>query len=264
MNSQSLRYAAILAVCAAVLSPSLAFAQRGGGGFRGGGPGGFGGPFGGGGLMGLVMRGEVQQELQLVDEQQEKVNAVTEEMRDTMRDEMRDIFSQMRDLSDEERQARFDEVRARLESLNSDMEKRLKKVLLPHQFDRLKQIDVQTRLQQRGAAALTSGEVAEALDLTEEQREKLEQRAAEVEQELQDQIRQLRVEARNKLLEVLTPEQRAKLESMMGDQFDVPEQSFGGRGGRFGRGFNRGPDGGNDRERGRNRAGERRPAREAI
>jgi Spy/CpxP family protein refolding chaperone len=224
-----------------------AVAQRGGGGFRGGG---FGGPFGGGGLVGLAMRDDVQQELQLVDEQQEKVAEVVDETRNKMRDELRDLFSQMGDLSDEERQERFAEIRSKAESINAAMEKRLKKVLLPHQFDRLKQIDLQARIQQGGAAALTSGERGETLGLTAAQREKLEQRAEEVQQELQEQIRQLRIEARAKILAVLAPEQRAKLESMMGDQFDALDQGpgFGGPGGRGGRGGFRGA-GQRDRQR---------------
>ena len=184
-------------------------------------------------MLGLVMRDEVQQELQLVDEQRDKVMAAADEARNQMRDEMRDLFSQMRDLSDDERRARFDEIRGRIESMNADLEARLKKVLLPHQYERLKQIDVQVRVQQRGAAALSSGELAEALDLTDEQREKLEQRAEEVQKELQEKMSQLRLEARNKMLDVLTPEQRAKLEQMMGDAFALPDADprFGGRGG---------------------------------
>ena len=54
-------------------------------------------------MLGLVMRDEVQQELQLVDEQKDKVRDIADDMRDKVRDEMRDMFSQMRDLSDEER-----------------------------------------------------------------------------------------------------------------------------------------------------------------
>jgi Spy/CpxP family protein refolding chaperone len=199
--------------------------------------------------MGLIVRDDVQQELQLVDEQQEKVQAVMDDMRTQMQEEFRERFSQMGDLSDEERRERFDEIRERMEELNADMEKRLKKVLLPHQFDRLKQIDLQTRIQTRGAAALTTGELAEALNLTDAQREKLEARAEEVQQELQEQIRQLQIEARNKLFEVLTAEQRAKLESLMGDQFDMQPGSGFGRGGRGGF-FGRGPGGGRGRDGG--------------
>jgi Spy/CpxP family protein refolding chaperone len=258
-NKRSCSVAAL--ICLAVFSsPHFVFAQPGGErGFRGGGFGGPGGGFGGGGILGLLSREEVQQELQLVDEQQEKVDGIATEIRDQMRAEMQEMFSRMRDLSDEERRERFDEIRSRMEKVNADVEKRLKKVLLPHQFDRLKQIDLQVRLQQRGAGALTSGELAETLGLSDEQREKLERRAAEVQQELEQQISQLRIDARNKMLDVLTPEQRAKLESLLGDDLTLTDQGagFGGRGGRGG--FFGGNRNGNDGEgrRGGNRGGDR-------
>ena len=248
MNRNFVRHTVIAFACSMALSPSLLLAQPGGRGFGGG------GFFGGGGVLGLVTREEVQQELQLVDEQTEKVQAVSEEAREQIGNEMRDMFSQMRDLSDEERRDRFGDIQARMQELNSEMEGKLKKVLLPHQFERLKQIEVQSRIQQRGAEALTSGELAEALDLTDEQQEKLEQRAAEVQQELQEKIAQLQVEARNKMLDVLTPEQRAKLNSLMGDSFALPNAGpggFQGRGGGRG-GFGFGGRGGDRGDRGRN------------
>jgi Spy/CpxP family protein refolding chaperone len=239
-------------VCVAILANSgETFAQ--GGGFRGG----FGG---GGGVLGLLYRDDVRQDLQLVDEQQEKVDSLAEEIRTELQDEMREMFRGMQDLSDEERQQQFEKIRSRMEEVNANAEKRLKKVLLPHQFDRLKQIDVQMRVQQQGAGALTSGALAETLDLTDSQRKRLEERAAEVEQELQEKISQLRIEARKKLLDVLTGEQRAKLESLMGDDFAAtdPAPGFGRRGGRGGffGGGNRNGNGGVER-RGRNRGSDR-------
>jgi hypothetical protein len=204
-----------------------------------------------------MYRDDVRQDLQLVDEQQEKVDELADEIRTQLQDEMREMFRGMQDLSDEERQQQFEKIRERMEDVNADAEKRLKKVLLPHQFDRLKQIDVQMRVQQQGAEALTSGALAETLDLTDSQRERLEERAAEVEQELQEKISQLRIEARKKLLDVLTAQQRAKLESLMGDDFAAtdPPRGFGGRGGRGGFfGGNRNDDGG---RRGRERGADR-------
>jgi hypothetical protein len=183
--------------------------------------------------LGLVMRDEVQQELQLVAEQLEKVQTLADEAREQIGSEMRDMFRQMRDLDEEERRARFGEIQARMQELNGELEGKIKKVLLPHQFERLKQIEVQARIQRGGAEALTSGELAEALNLTDQQRERLEARAAEVQQELQDKIAQLQLEARNKMLDVLTAEQRAKLDSLMGDAFAVRDEAPGG----FGRGF---------------------------
>jgi Spy/CpxP family protein refolding chaperone len=184
----------------------------------------------------------VQQELQLVDEQKEKLRALTEEMRTTVGNELRGMFEQMRDISDEERRAKFDEIRAKVESINADFEKKLGGALLPHQLERLKQIDLQSKIRRNGAAALTGGDIAQALNLTDEQRDKLEKRAAEVQEELQTKIRELQAEARQKIIDVLTPEQQATLKKITGEQFEMPEPNFGGgfRGGRFGRG-NRGP-----------------------
>jgi Spy/CpxP family protein refolding chaperone len=128
--------------------------------------------------------------------------------------------------------------------------------LLPHQLERLKQIDLQVRMQQRGEGGISSRTVAEALELTDEQREKLEQRAEEVRQELQEKVRQAQVEAREKLLDVLTPQQKAKLEELMGDAFQLQDdERFGGRGGFRGREGRGGRDGERGRDRGRERRG---------
>ncbi len=219
--TRALRTTLAAGAVAVVLIPSLALAQPGGGrGFRGG-PGGA-----GGGVLGLLQREEVQQEVQLVDEQQTQLR----ELADDIRSQMRDVFEQMRDVPREERRARFDEIRAAAEKIRTDAEARLQTVLLPHQLERLKQIELQSRLQQNGAAALNDGELADSLGLTAEQQERLRQRAEELQQEMQQKIVQLRAEAREKLLQELTPEQRAKLESMLGDQFELPDRGPRGRG----------------------------------
>jgi Spy/CpxP family protein refolding chaperone len=236
---------------AAAFAPAITLAQP-----PGGGPGGFGGTFGGGGLVGLVMREDVQQEIQLVDEQLDKVAAVAEESRENMWDELRSLRDETRDLGDEERRERF---RSKMAELSADTEAKLAKALLPHQLQRLKQIDLQTRMQSRFEGGLSSRAVADALELSEEQRENLEQRAEEVRQELQDKIRQAQAEAREKLLDVLTPEQKAKLQELTGEAFQMNEDRFFGRGGFRGRGGRDGERG--NRENGRGT--ERRDADEA-
>src|SRR5262245_58558755 len=70
-----------------------------GGGFIGGG--GFFG--GGGGMLSLAMRDEVQQELQLVDEQKDKVKSIADGMGTKIReqfDQSRDTFRGLRDMSE--------------------------------------------------------------------------------------------------------------------------------------------------------------------
>lgn len=231
-----LRGATLVALAVALMVPCVALAQGGGGrGFRGAG-----GPAGGG-MIGLLQSDEVRQELDLMDDQVDQLRAIGDDIRAQVRDELQGAFQGMGDLSPEERQQRIGEIRGKIDSIVSKSQGRLQEVLLPHQFERLKQIDLQARIQRGGAAALTEGELAETLGLTDQQKEQLRERSQEVQQELQEKIQQLRVEARGKLMDVLTPEQRAKLESMLGADFAVPDQPGGGR--VIGRGGGRGGQG---------------------
>jgi Spy/CpxP family protein refolding chaperone len=245
-----------IAALSVVLVAGVSFAQPGGGGPRGG-PGGPGGLFGGGGVLGLAQQQEVQQEIELSEDQQAQLQTLSDTIRSEVRDQMQGMFQGLRDLSDEERQAKFAEIRTKFEEINKDAETRLQSVLMPHQLDRLKQIDLQSRIQRGGAAALTEGELADTLGLSEDQRAQIRDKAEQVQKDLQEKIGQLRVDARNQLLEVLTPDQRSKLESMMGAEFALPEPQFGGPGGRGGRGA---AFGGRAGRGGRNRGNNNQPS----
>ncbi len=236
-----------MAVLSVLFVAGLSCAQPPGGGGPRGGPGGPGGFFGGGGILGLAQQQEVQQEIELSQDQQAQLQKLSDTIRNEIRDQMQGMFQGMRDLSDEERQAKFAEIRTKFEEINKDAEARLQSVLMPHQLDRLKQIDLQLRIQRGGAAALTEGELADTLGLSESQRDQIREKSQQVQKDLQEKISQLRVDARNQLLEVLTPDQRAKLEAMMGAEFALPEPQFGPPGGRGGRGFGVGGRGGRNR-----------------
>lgn len=234
---------ALGALSIALLVPCVAWGQGGGGrGFRGG-PG---GP-GNGGMIGLLQDDSVRNELDLMDDQVQQLQAIGNDIRQQVRDELQGSFQGIRDLSPEERQQRFQEIRSKVDAIVAKSQGRLQEVLLPHQYDRLKQIDLQARIQRGGASALTDGELAESLGLSDQQKEQLRERSQQVQQELQEKIAQLRTEARGKLMDVLTPEQRAKLQSMLGEDFAVPDQPGGGRfvgrGGRRGQRGQGGPGG---------------------
>jgi Spy/CpxP family protein refolding chaperone len=229
----------ILVAVSAVAMGSSVFAQppAGGppfGGGPGGPPGGPGGFFGGGGIAGILQIPEVQKEVELTDDQRTELGKLRTEIRDQIRNQMQDSFNGMRDLSDEERQARVDQIRTQMDTIRKDVEGKLQKVLLPNQFDRLKQIDLQSRIQREGAAALAQGELADQLGLTDAQREQLQQKSEEVQKDLLAKIRQARLDARNQLLDVLTPDQKAKLDALMGTQFDLPEGNPNPNGGQPG------------------------------
>lgn len=194
----------VLALAVAMLVALAAQAQQDGGGRRGErrGPGGPGGPGAG---IGLLMNDKVQAELKLTDDQKEKLRGLGREMREN----------------------------------REDTEKKLAEILTPEQMSRLKEL----RLQVGGVAVLTTPEVAKELALTDDQLSKLKElqqesmagmreayqgmrdlsqdaRQAKM-TEMREKMEKSRQETLKKAMEVLTPEQREKLEKMKGAKVDI-------------------------------------------
>ena len=170
------------------------FGQRGGGGPGGPGggfggpPGGFGGPpgcFGGAlrmpafmrplpetDLVNLVALPEVQKDLRLSGDQQQQSQAIVDRLQGDLRSAMdgfdvRELF----ELEPEERDKKFAALRGRQEQAGQAAFKELNKVLDAQQWSRLSELD----LQRAGTGALRRPPVAERLNLTQEQRERLDE-----------------------------------------------------------------------------------------
>ncbi len=219
----------------------------------------------------LLASEQVQKELEIVDEQKEKLQKLGEEVRKEMQERFRgsgDLSPEERraqwqerrakweKMSEEERRAEIDKMRKEWETRTEEIIKKVEGILLPHQMDRLKQI----QLQVQGGSVTSNPKVAEELKITEEQKEKLrkirdelqekmrgfgekfrglrdlesEAREAKI-KEIREEITKLRKEAEEKALAVLTGEQRAKLEKMIGKKFEFDwSQMRRGRGRRPG------------------------------
>ena len=244
----------------ALFVASVASAQPGG---RGpGGPGGFGGGMMGGGsnsYLQLLRLEQVQKDIELVDDQKTKIK----ELADAVSKEMRDQFSGMRDLSAEQRQAKMEEFRKKAADREAELTKKVEAILLPHQVKRLKEINIQVQ----GLRALQNAEVAKELGITEDQKAKMEAirkeitdqfaKAREEMQNLSDEERRAkfremgekmrgnREETEKKILDILTPAQKEKFETMKGKKIEINmSQLFGGQGGQGGRRGARGGNGG--------------------
>lgn len=138
----------------------------------------------------------------------------------------------------EDRFARFREMREKMEK---ETQKALDEILLPHQSKRLNQLVLQRSLRggaSQVAAALSRGDLAEGLNVTEKQGESLQAKARTIETKLQAQIAKLRQQAQEELLKSLSPEQHREFKDMVGKPFTFtePERGRGGRGQRGGRG----------------------------
>ena len=99
---------------------------------------------------------------------------------------------------------------------------------MPHQIKRLKQVALHNRMNQIGTAeALTSGLLAEALELTDEQKKLLKEKSKAVEERVKAEIAKIRADAKEELFKVLDAKQQAKLKELVGDHFEkeTPKRS---------------------------------------
>lgn len=238
--------------------------QGGRGGQRGGpGRGGFQGP-GGGGKLGLLRVAEVKKELELIDEQNADIEKLGEELRaqrsgdrpdfqNLSQEEIQAAIAKRREerdaLSDAERAKQDEERRAQQLAQQKEADAKLAEILLPHQMDRLSQIE----LQQQGIGALTTDPVVKELGLSDKakadvaaaiqaSRDKMRAKMQELFQGggnregFAEKFAAVRKEVEDEVLAKLTQGQRDKFAEMKGDPFEMPRGGFGGFGGRGGQG----------------------------
>jgi hypothetical protein len=191
---------------------------------------------GGGGagrdLVSLMTQKSVQDELKLSEEQVKKITELAQSRRGSGRG--------ARNLSQEEQQKRLAEA-------TQANEKALAEILSADQLGRTKQI----ALQLRGAQAFSDPEVATALKLTDEQKAKIKtiqddarqessrlfQRGAANQDELRKKREAFNKETTERLVSLLTAEQKATWKDLTGDAFKGEITTAGGRrGNRGGRG----------------------------
>ncbi len=169
---------------------------------------------------------QIQNELELVAEQQQKIAKIREDTNI----KMREMYKKLRDVKQADRYQEYYKLQ---KTLGEETERKLGQVLLPHQRDRLQQITLQLQLRSHGYGVnvLTGDEIAKELGITEEQKEKLRaaQRDAqkEFQQKTQDFYKKIRQEMLDTVLGELTPGQRQKLDKMMGEKYDPQPQKAG-------------------------------------
>jgi Spy/CpxP family protein refolding chaperone len=154
-----------------------------------------------------------QKELKLTDQQKQKLKDLAEKYQT----EMREYWSQSRRLPREEQQQRSTEWRERSAKQQREIRKQVEAVLQPEQLARLKEMN----FHMRGPALLGNPRTMELLGLTEDQKGKLERAREESQQkmqQLQQEMRKLQHDTFHRSVEILTPEQQAKLKEQVETQ----------------------------------------------
>lgn len=215
------KVALTLGLAALLTAPARAQFGRGGGM----------GPMAG---FGVLMSPNGQRELNLTEEQIDKVREIGEGLQGTMREK----FRELQDVAPEERAEKMQKAMA---EVAEGVEKEIKEVLKEDQMKRYKEI----KLQAMGVAAFEQEEVASKLELTDEQKQKIKDIQSDAQdknravledlqgggdrQAAMQKMREIQQEARTKALAVLTDEQKETWKEMTGKEFQM--QPFGGPGG---------------------------------
>lgn len=161
----------------------------------------------------------VQKDLELIDEQIEKINNVRQEMQQ----EMQEAYKNLSSAPAAERQQKYYDMNA---GLAERTEKKLMDILLPEQRERLQQISLQMRLRNYYALGqqLTSEDLAKRLGISPEQKERLLTIQRELQEEMQQKMREfyakMNEDAEKRMFEGLTSAQRRELQAMMGERFE--------------------------------------------
>jgi hypothetical protein len=167
----------------------------------------------------LIFNKKVQEELGLGSEQIEGISAAARKVREKNKDE----FAKLKTLEPSERVELLAKV-------DKEVLKAIGDILKPEQAKRLKQIEFQQLVEQRGPAALLEADVAKELQLTDKQRKRVasvfNQLNKDMVESLQNgalrQIPALRKEAMDEVRKPLNDEQKKKLEALTGKPFAFP------------------------------------------
>ena len=169
------------------------------------------------GGLSLLPNEAVQKELKLEEEQTSRLRKIGEDLQKRTRE----LFEKVRDADEEDRRELIEKAQAEASKLREDARKRMEEILRPEQRGRLGQIARQMRMQWGGTVRmLTRGRIAEELEVTDEQRVKIENIQREHQVKMQKEMERMQKESREEILGVLTPEQKEKYKEMVGDDFD--------------------------------------------
>ncbi|MEL7498691.1 MAG: hypothetical protein AAFN77_13875 [Planctomycetota bacterium] len=169
----------------------------------------------------MINNPSVQKDLELVGDQLDKVKELQQQHNQEIQKHLGDIRGGSLDLKN------IGGLKESMSRLRAEQEEQLRKLLLPHQIDRLKQIALQTHMKQSGTAnALINKKVAEELDISEEQVERLKEKSKELKEKLAKDIEKLKAKMKDDLLEELTPEQRTKIKEMTGEKYEPKQDDW--------------------------------------
>jgi Spy/CpxP family protein refolding chaperone len=148
----------------------------------------------------------VQKELGLVPEQIQKLKDLGTKYYEDMKADQ-DVWKNWQKMTPDERTAKSAEMREKYKKRTEELRKSIEKVLLPNQLSALREVN----LRAAGPGALANPRTLDALGVSDEQKQKLQQ----IRQEMFEQYQEVQKKSFEKSMSVLTPEQRERLKEQV-------------------------------------------------
>jgi hypothetical protein len=170
-------------------------------------------------LMSLLNNPSVRHEIEMLDSQFEEIQTKNREIQSRTSEQVFSLLMSSRDGSVDHQT-----VRDGIREIRQDAAKEIEKVILPFQFERLRQIAYQVQMRRQSVVdVLTTDPLATELGLTDQQKGELREKAREINDELAREIAKLRSKAKQKLFSHLRQDQQRKLSAIVGAEFDYQE-----------------------------------------
>ncbi len=174
-------------------------------------------------MLPALFQQEVQVELELVEDQK----AELKQRLDALLQQKDELGRQLAEFqrsgaTEQEVNARRQELIEGFELEKAETQSAILQVLLPHQRQRLREATAQIMMRESAkgrkvASPILVPEIRAYLEIDDQQAERIQQRASQLQSELMEQIRKLQQEAQAKLMAELTETQKAKYKQLVGD-----------------------------------------------
>lgn len=176
-------------------------------------------------LFSLLSNESVRAELKLTEEQFDGSQKIMKESRKRMGDYVRSMMSERK--SGTSIQIDGQTMKTMTQEASAQAEAAIEEILLPVQLKRIRQLAYQIEVRQNGLGEfLVDGRLGQDVDVHDDQKQHLTDRAAAIEAEARAAIIKIRSEAQAKLLAELAPDQRKTAEGLLGKYFEYEELSL--------------------------------------
>lgn len=158
---------------------------------------------------------EIRQELDIMDAQMEEITQSRKDLEKQIREQVNKMMEGGFDPSKAKEMAEI------MRSQRAAIDEQISQQLLPGQVKRLREVALRLQMKQAGTVGMLGRkDIMEALEISPEQLEELKKKATSLDEELKKRMEELKKKAQAELLAELKPEQRKKLEEMLGKDFD--------------------------------------------